>query len=115
MKNEIADDEELIKTLAAIKREFFFRLKDETQPAQKEFSYIDLLNILDEVLSPITKAELAKYEHERSTSELGKNMLKEFEPHFVGWTSDDPEHQVKLDEFKNQIVSVFQKTQEGKK
>jgi hypothetical protein len=32
-----------------LKWEFFTRLKDETAPAGKEFSYVDLLDILDEV------------------------------------------------------------------
>lgn len=58
------DKEVLIKFADEIQTEFFFRLKDETQPAKKEFSYIDLLNILDIVYKDfgITKQDIEKYQ-----------------------------------------------------
>jgi hypothetical protein len=40
----------LARFVEDIKKEFFYRLKDETQPAEKEFSYIGLLDILGVVL-----------------------------------------------------------------
>lgn len=59
--------EQLLKFADDIKNEFFFRLKDETQPAKKEFSYIDLLNILDIVYKAnnITKEEIEKFEEKQ--------------------------------------------------
>jgi hypothetical protein len=63
------DDEKLLlQCIDDIKWEFFARLKDETQPAGKEFSYVDLLGILDIVLPKygITKKDINDYNAAKS-------------------------------------------------
>ena len=73
------DNQELLKFADKIKTKFFYRLKDETQPAKKEFSYIDLLGILYEVYaeSNITKQDIEKYDKEKQ-----EEALNELEPIF---------------------------------
>jgi hypothetical protein len=56
MKNK----KEILALIDYIKWGFFLRLKDETAPAEKESSYVDLLNILEKVynMHGITKGNL---------------------------------------------------------
>jgi|GEM_PF-6929567 len=74
MKNAITKDK-FLEFLAELKKEFFLRLKDETQPAKKEFSYVDLLDILDVVTYDyVTKAEREKFDHEYFKGRLDEYM-----------------------------------------
>ena len=62
----------LLEFADAIKWEFFTRLKDETKPAGKEFSYVDLLSILETVYDKygITKKEISDYDTTKPSASL---------------------------------------------
>ena len=46
--------------------EFFIRLKDETAPAGKEFSYVDLLDLLDVAYKKVGISEKDKAEYDKT-------------------------------------------------
>ena len=58
------DKKEILKFADILKWEFFTRLKDETAPAHKEFSYVDLLSIVDIAYKQIgiSKADREEYD-----------------------------------------------------
>lgn len=67
--------QEILEFADKLKWEFFVRLKDETIPASKEFSYIDLLELLDVVYNQIGITAEDKEQYQKSKPDIVEKVL----------------------------------------
>lgn len=73
--NETIAKVEVVKFIEEVKWELYTRLKDETQPALKEFSYIDISNAIERNLPDgITDDDLRAYAEERARVSLSRTL-----------------------------------------